>query len=225
MALIVAGTFAQPSYWASFRAARMLAAINRTRLRPSSTSKSVALSPCIRLCRVLCFGSEGTRHGGDLFQQLRTVPLSARISSIHRHMSDIFSQSKRSWVMSRIGQKDTRPEILARRFLHSHGYRFRLQAKNLPGTPDLVLPRLKTVIFVNGCFWHRHSHCSRAALPQSNRAFWEKKISRNAERDKATRRLLRRQGWSVITIWECQLKNLASQTECLNRVLMRLEAK
>lgn len=127
--------------------------------------------------------------------------------------------------MSRIGQRNTRPEMIARRFLHSHGYRFRLQVKKLPGTPDVVLPRLKTVIFVNGCFWHHHPRCSRSALPQSNRAFWENKIARNVERDKTTLRLLRRQGWSVITIWDCQLKSAASQKKWLSRVLLKLEAK
>jgi DNA mismatch endonuclease (patch repair protein) len=115
--------------------------------------------------------------------------------------------------------------MIARRFLHSHGYRFRLQVKKLPGTPDVVLPRLKTVIFVNGCFWHHHPRCSRSALPQSNRAFWENKIARNVERDKTTLRLLRRQGWSVITIWDCQLKSAASQKKWLSRVLLKLEAK
>jgi DNA mismatch endonuclease (patch repair protein) len=100
-----------------------------------------------------------------------------------------------------------------------------LQVKKLPGTPDLVLPRLKTVIFVNGCFWHHHSRCSRSALPQSNRTFWERKIARNVARDRGTRRLLWRLGWSVITIWECQLKNPVRRTECLSRVLRRLEAK
>src|SRR6266536_1102151 len=99
-------------------------------------------------------------------------------------MSDIFSPSKRSWVMSRIGQKNTRPEVVARTFLDSHGYRFRLHVKNLPGTPDLALAGLKIAIFVNGCFWHHHERCSRGTLPQSNRPFWENKIARNVKRDK-----------------------------------------
>jgi DNA mismatch endonuclease (patch repair protein) len=140
-------------------------------------------------------------------------------------MSDIFSRLKRSWVMSCVGRKNTRPEMIVRKFLHSHGYRFRLHVKNIPGTPDLVLPRFKTAIFVNGCFWHHHLRCKMSALPKSNRLFWDKKIEKNIARDKKTRRLLRQQGWSVITIWECGLKNRTAQTECLAKVLRTLESQ
>jgi DNA mismatch endonuclease, patch repair protein len=125
--------------------------------------------------------------------------------------------------MSRVHQRDTKPEIVTRRFLHAHGYRFRLHAKELPGTPDIILPRLKTVIFINGCFWHRHPHCRKATLPESNRCFWETKIMKNVQRDRAARTLLRRLKWSVVTIWECQLKNRGTQTACLSKLLKRLE--
>lgn len=108
--------------------------------------------------------------------------------------------------MSHIKSKDTKPEVLVRRFLFAHGFRFRLHQKDLPGKPDIVLPKYKTVIFINGCFWHGHKDCKYSSLPETNRDFWATKISGNVERDKATYAKLIEMGWRVIELWQCQLK-------------------
>ena len=121
-------------------------------------------------------------------------------------MTDVFSTSKRSEVMSRIRGRDTRPELAIQSMVHGMGYRFRLHDKRLPGRPDLVLPRLQTVIFVHGCFWHRHSGCRYTTTPATRRDFWQAKFDANVARDKRTTAALRRLGWSVLTVWECQLK-------------------
>ncbi|MDE5657495.1 MAG: very short patch repair endonuclease [Muribaculaceae bacterium] len=121
-------------------------------------------------------------------------------------MADVLSKEQRRRCMSHIRSKDTKPEVLVRRFLFASGFRFRLHRKDLPGKPDIVLPKYKTAIFINGCFWHGHQNCKYATIPETNREFWLTKISRNVERDKATYSELRRQGWSIIEIWQCQLK-------------------
>lgn len=108
--------------------------------------------------------------------------------------------------MSHIRSKDTKPEVLVRRFLFAHGFRFRLHRKDLPGKPDIVLSKYKTVIFINGCFWHGHQDCKYSTIPETNREFWEKKISGNIQRDKETYSRLVKMGWNVIEIWQCQLK-------------------
>ena len=107
--------------------------------------------------------------------------------------------------MSRVGSKDTKPELLIRRGLHSLGFRYRLHDKNLPGTPDLVFPRFKSVIQINGCFWHGHA-CPLCRMPSSNTEYWHKKVARNKERDVANRLRLIEKGWRVLTIWECALR-------------------
>jgi len=122
-------------------------------------------------------------------------------------MTDVFSKVKRSEIMRKIKGANTVPEMLVRSMIHRMGYRFRLHSKELPGRPDIVLPKHRKVIFVNGCFWHRHYRCNRATLPDTNKTFWEKKIDRNVERDKEVRKKLRAQGWKVLTIWQCQIKN------------------
>lgn len=109
--------------------------------------------------------------------------------------------------MSRIRNKDTRPEKYLRSLLHQAGFRFRLHASNLPGKPDLVLPRYKTVIFVHGCYWHRHSGCKNATTPGTRTDFWVDKFQGTVKRDKKVADKLINQGWRVITIWECELKN------------------
>jgi len=109
--------------------------------------------------------------------------------------------------MGRIKGRDTKPEILVRSMLHRAGYRFRKNVKELPGKPDIVLPKYKTVIFVHGCFWHRHKGCEETTTPKSNAEFWENKFERNVANEKKHTRELRNLGWRVITIWECQLKN------------------
>ncbi len=110
--------------------------------------------------------------------------------------------------MRRVKSANTKPEMRVRRWLHARGFRFRLHRKDLPGKPDIVLPKYRTVIFVHGCFWHGHPGCKAADLPASNREYWEAKIGRNVERDRRTRRLLREQGWRVMVVWECKLGEL-----------------
>lgn len=119
---------------------------------------------------------------------------------------DTLSPERRSEVMSRIRSKDTKPEMLVRRHLHAMGFRFRLHDSKLPGHPDIVLPKWHTVIFINGCFWHRHEGCKLASTPKSNIEFWESKFKRNVERDKKEQSALADAGWRVIVVWECEAK-------------------
>lgn len=134
-------------------------------------------------------------------------------------MVDSFTPEKRSEIMGRIGGKNTAPERKIRSLLHRLGYRFRLHRKGLPGKPDVVLPRYKTVIFVHGCFWHGHHGCKRAALPTSRQAFWRKKISKNRERDARVLAELVTMGYQTIVVWECELKDLAAVSTRLTRLL------
>ncbi len=122
-------------------------------------------------------------------------------------MADMYSKEKRSKIMSNVGGKDTKYEVFVRKFLFANGFRYRKNDKHLPGSPDIVLPRHRTVIFVNGCFWHGHHNCKAAKLPETNTEFWKKKISGNIVRDRKNIEKLRREGWKVITIWQCELKN------------------
>ena len=110
--------------------------------------------------------------------------------------------------MSRIRGRDTKPELLVRSLLHRLGYRFRLHRRDLPGTPDIVLPKYQTVIFVHGCFWHRHPGCHYAYTPKSRVHFWKKKFAANVHRDAKTRRALEQAGWQVLVVWECELRNM-----------------
>lgn len=121
-------------------------------------------------------------------------------------MADILSKDQRHKCMSHIKGKNTKPEILVRRFLFAKGFRYRLHCKDLPGKPDVVLPKYKTVIFINGCFWHGHQNCKYASIPETNSEFWQAKILGNIERDKANYSQLQKQGWRIIEIWQCQLK-------------------
>ena len=130
---------------------------------------------------------------------------------------DTLTAERRSEVMAKIGPKDTKPEILVRRVLHSMGMRFRLHRKDLPGKPDIVLPRYRTVVFVHGCFWHGHA-CPRGKRPSSNVQFWNEKIDRNILRDRRTCQALRSAGWHVITVWECQTKNMETLRHRLQRI-------
>lgn len=117
---------------------------------------------------------------------------------------DIWSKEKRSQVMARIRGRDTRPELIVRRYLYSRGYRYRKNVKGLPGTPDIVLRKHRVAVFIHGCFWHGHETHQR--IPDTNRDFWQRKIERNKERDLRDKERLLAMGWSVVTIWECQLK-------------------
>lgn len=121
-------------------------------------------------------------------------------------MADTFTREQRSRIMSLIRSKDTKPEMVVRRLVHSLGYRYRLHARDLPGTPDLVFPRLRKIINVSGCFWHMHQ-CRRFSLPVSRREYWTARLTRNRQRDRRTRAALRRSGWEVLTIWQCQLRD------------------
>ena len=119
-------------------------------------------------------------------------------------MRDRLSKERRSWNMSRIRGKNTTPEKAVRSILHRMGYRFRLHGKKLPGRPDIVLPKYKTVVFVHGCFWHRHRGCKNCTTPTHRRAWWVNKLEGNAERDQAHRRTLRKLGWRIVVVWECE---------------------
>lgn len=121
-------------------------------------------------------------------------------------MADRLTPEKRSWNMSRIKGKNTRPEVLLRSLLHQAGFRFRIHADNLPGKPDIVLPRFNTVIFVNGCFWHRHKNCKYAYTPKSKEDFWQKKFAHTVQRDQEKAERLIKDGWQVRVVWECELK-------------------
>ena len=125
-------------------------------------------------------------------------------------MADKLTPAQRSRCMSRIRGKDTKPEILVRKGLHAHGFRFRLQDRKLPGRPDVVLPKYGVAIMVNGCFCHGHKGCRYATRPKSNTGYWEPKIARNRHRDEVTSAHLEALGWHVITIWECELRTSAA---------------
>jgi DNA mismatch endonuclease (patch repair protein) len=120
-------------------------------------------------------------------------------------MTDIVDRATRSRMMSGIRGRDTKPEIIVRKYLHAAGLRFRLAPKNMPGKPDIVLPKYRTVVFVHGCFWHRHKGCRYAATPATRADFWQKKFEANVERDGRTHEQLADLGWRVIVIWECEL--------------------
>lgn len=127
-------------------------------------------------------------------------------------MADVHSPEKRSYNMSRIHAKGTKPEETVRKYLFSKGFRYRKNDPRLPGKPDIVLPKYKTVVFVNGCFWHRHEGCKYFVWPKNNAEFWRKKIMSNVERDNRNYSELKEKGWSVVVIWECELKDRRSET-------------
>lgn len=133
---------------------------------------------------------------------------------------DRVSREERSRIMGLVKGTDTGPEITVRKILHADGFRFRLHADHLPGKPDIVLPKWRSVIRVHGCFWHQHSGCPRAARPTSNVAFWNRKLDRNVQRDKENRRELIRLGWRVVTLWECQIKDTTAFRRRLRRLLL-----
>lgn len=122
-------------------------------------------------------------------------------------MPDVYDSQTRSRVMSQIRSRNTKPERKVRSLLHSLGFRFRLHRKDLPGTPDIVLPKHHKVIFVHGCFWHQHPGCKLSKRPKSRPEYWERKLDRNVERDKSDIAALEAQGWEVLVIWECQARN------------------
>lgn len=121
-------------------------------------------------------------------------------------MPDVLTPQQRHYCMSRIRGKATKPELLVRRWLWDHGYRYRLNVNSVPGKPDVILRKYRTAIFVNGCFWHGHEGCDKYSIPKTNTAFWKAKVTRNRERDQRNYKDLHDAGWHVIVIWECQLK-------------------
>ena len=131
-------------------------------------------------------------------------------------MADRLNTHQRHYCMSRIRGKNTKPEILVRKGLHACGFRFRLHKKKLPGCPDIVLPKYGVAIMVNGCFWHGHKGCRYATKPKTSIEFWETKIARNRRRDEVITTHLEALGWTVITVWECELRNSSQLDERLN---------
>lgn len=136
-------------------------------------------------------------------------------------MTDVHSKAVRSYNMSRIRSRDTKPELLVRKFLFSKGFRYRLHPKNLPGKPDIVLSKYKTVIFVNGCFWHGHENCKDFVIPKTKTDWWLNKIMGNKRKDLENTRKLIEAGWKTITIFECELKSV-KLSESLNKLLDEL---
>lgn len=128
---------------------------------------------------------------------------------------DRLTPDRRSWLMSRVSSKNTKPEIAVRRLVFAMGYRYRLHSKHLPGCPDLVFPGRKKVIFVNGCFWHGHPGCRYGRLPKSRVEFWQAKIDRNRERDRENIASLEAEGWRALTVWQCELRELERLCEKL----------
>ncbi len=136
-------------------------------------------------------------------------------------MTDFLSKKDRSDLMSRIRSKNTKPEVLLRKYLFSKGCRYRLHVKELPGSPDIVLPKYRTVISIRGCFWHKHG-CRRSNMPKSNVQYWSNKLKTNAERDKRNDKLIKKLGWKNIIVWECQIASKKGFEKIKRRTFMKL---
>lgn len=132
---------------------------------------------------------------------------------------DTIPPSERSEIMSRVRSKNSRPELFVRRLVFAEGYRYRLHDRTLPGCPDLVFKGRGKVIFVHGCFWHRHEHCALARMPKSRLDFWEPKLTANKERDARNKEVLTKEGWKVLTIWECELGDTVRLKQTIRRFL------
>jgi len=133
-------------------------------------------------------------------------------------MADTFSKAERSRIMAAVKSKDTTPELAVRQLVHRLGYRYRLHVRSLPGTPDMVFPSRRKIIDVSGCFWHMHG-CGRCRIPKSRRGYWVRKLERNRGRDRRTRRKLRREGWRVLVVWECQVRDMERLAARVRRFL------
>lgn len=131
---------------------------------------------------------------------------------------DVFTPEQRSAVMRAVKGADTRPEMAIRRMVHAMGYRYGLHRKDLPGSPDLVFRRFKKVIFVHGCFWHQHG-CASSRMPSSRKEYWGRKLAANVQRDRRNRAALRKKGWKVLTVWECELRDAERVQAKLRRFL------
>ena len=137
-------------------------------------------------------------------------------------MTDIFTKQKRSQIMATVKNKNTKPEIQVRKALFERGFRYRLNDKRLPGSPDIVLLKYNTVVFVHGCYWHGHKNCLRAIKPATNKDFWKSKIEKNQLRDKKAQEALKKSGWKAIVIWECQLRNQVMLKQTLTNVINKI---
>lgn len=134
-------------------------------------------------------------------------------------MSDVFPKEKRSWIMSRVKGRNTKPELLVRSIIHRMGFRFRIHSRSLPGSPDIVLPRHAKIIFVHGCFWHGHAQCARSRRPLTNASFWKEKLDANIARDGRSRKALSWMGWKVLVVWECETRKPEKLLRKLERYL------
>lgn len=139
-------------------------------------------------------------------------------------MTDIFPPEKRSDIMRRIRGKNTRPELIVRKYLFSKGFRFRVNVRRLPGKLDIVLRKYHTAIFVHGCFWHGHENCRLTSFPKSNSEFWRAKITRNRQRDREIRTKLNAVGWNTMVVWKCQLQRLSERKRVLEAIVSILDA-
>jgi DNA mismatch endonuclease, patch repair protein len=137
-------------------------------------------------------------------------------------MADVHSPETRSYNMSQIKGKDTKPEMLVRKYLFAQGFRFRLHDKKLPGKPDIVLPKFKTVIFIHGCFWHGHKDCKYFVVPKTRTDWWLEKIGKNKENDVKAKKALKKLGWRVVEVWECQLR-LEPKNSLLKKLVNQLK--
>ncbi|MFA5296365.1 MAG: very short patch repair endonuclease [Methanoregulaceae archaeon] len=137
-------------------------------------------------------------------------------------MVDTRTKEQRHKIMAAVRSKDTQPELLVRKYLWAHGIRYRLHLKSLPGTPDIVIPKLKIVIFVHGCFWHGHESCSLGRLPKSHLDYWKEKIEKNKNRDRKSLKQLKEMGWRVIIIWNCQLRTNKNARISLPKILKEI---
>jgi DNA mismatch endonuclease (patch repair protein) len=138
-------------------------------------------------------------------------------------VADHVDPAKRSEIMRAVGSRDTKPELLVRKMIHRAGFRYRLHSKSLPGTPDIVFPGLRRVIFVHGCYWHGHSGCRKAALPKSRVEFWNAKIAANRVRDENAMMQLRQGGWAPIVVWQCELRDPEEVLRRVTRFLGRVD--
>ncbi len=138
---------------------------------------------------------------------------------------DVLTKEQRHKNMSRIRGKNTKPEEIVRKYLFSRGFRYRKNDRRYPGKPDIVLPKYKTVIFVNGCFWHQHEGCRYASVPKSRQDFWLPKLQGNVERDQRNIEALKKAGWSVIVIWECEIKSKKGRDDALSRLEQKIKGQ